>query len=119
MIVTDKTIQKPKRLFFDESLNITSWSEVERVAEEMKAEKGDAPEDLIHFIEKYGEMENIISEEAARRYIDMTRFADDEEKGKAFNDFYASLVSRLKPYDFVIKKKIFEHPSFSKLSEKE
>jgi len=119
MIVTDKKIQKPKRVYFNENLNISSWREVENVAEEMKAQRIGSPEELIRFIQKYGELENIVSEEAARRYIDMTRYADDEEKGKAFHTFYSSVVSRLKPYDFVIKKKIFEHPSFRELPEKE
>ena len=87
MIVTDKKIEKPQRRYFSEDLDISSWEEVKPLLEEMTGEALSSEGELITFLEKYGELENIVHEEAARRYIAMTRFADDEEKGKAFHTF--------------------------------
>ncbi len=115
MIVTDKKIEKPQRRYFSEDLDISSWEEVKPLLEEMTGEALSSEGELITFLEKYGELENIVHEEAARRYIAMTRFADDEEKGKAFHTFYASVVSQMKPYDFAFKKKIYENDYFQKL----
>jgi len=115
MIITDKRIEKPLRRYFKETLDISSWDEVKPLLESMTREALNSEVELIAFLEKYGELENIVHEEAARRYIDMTRFADDEEKGRAFHSFYASVVSQMKPYDFAFKKKIYENSYFQKL----
>jgi len=115
MIVTEKKIEKPQRRYFSETLDISSWEEVQPLLEDMKQEPLTSEGEIISFIEKYGELENIVHEEAARRYIDMTRFADNEEKGKAFHAFYASVVSKMKPYDFEFKKKIYENEFFKNL----
>ncbi|HPE21101.1 MAG TPA: M3 family metallopeptidase [Candidatus Mcinerneyibacteriales bacterium] len=115
MIVTDKKIKKPQRSYFSETLDISSWDEVKPLLEAMKEESLNSKKELLGFIEKYGELENIVHEEAARRYIDMTRFADNEEKGKAFHAFYASVVSQMKPYDFEFKKKIYDNKHFRSL----
>ncbi len=115
MIVTDKKIKKPQRSYFSETLDISSWDEVKPLLKAMKEEPLNSEKELLGFIEKYGELENIVHEEAARRYIDMTRFADNEEKGKAFHAFYASVVSQMKPYDFEFKKKIYDNKYFRSL----
>ena len=66
--------------------------------------------ELINFMEKVGELSDILAEEMAWRYINMTRFADDEKYSKKFNEFYAGVIAKTKPFDFKFNRKFYDSP---------
>ncbi|KAF2956858.1 M3 family oligoendopeptidase [Marinitoga sp. 38H-ov] len=109
MIVTDERIEKKPRKYFKNAINLNSWEEVKDELEKLLNEEINSVEDLLIFLEKWTELENILSEEMAWRYIRMT-CDTKEENSKAFNEFYANVVSPAQEYDFLLKKKFYESP---------
>ena len=110
MNFTDKKIVKKPRRYFAESLDVTKWENVEIELKKLDEEEITSPYELINFMEKNGELSDILSEEMAWRYINMTRFADNEEYSKKFNEFYAGVIAKTKPYDFKTNKKFYDSP---------
>jgi len=119
MNYTDKKIEKKPRIYFSEDLDVTKWENVETVLKGLEYEKINSAEELINFMEKTGELSNILSEEMAWRYINMTRFADNEEYSKKFNEFYAGVIAKTRPYDFKFNKKFYDSPYRKELDEKQ
>jgi len=114
----EKIVKKPRR-FFPKDLDITDWGKVENVLKKLESQKIESTVELIEFMEKISELSSIMSEEMAWRYITMTRFADDEENQKKFNDFYQNIISRAKPYNFKFNQKFYNNPYRKELSEEE
>ncbi|MCF7858002.1 MAG: M3 family oligoendopeptidase [Candidatus Cloacimonetes bacterium] len=117
MNYTDKKIVKKSRLYFPNDLDITKWENVEKVLRKLEKDEIKSADDLLKFMEKLGEFSDMISEEMAWRYITMTRFADNEEYAKKFNEFYAGIIAKSRPYDFKFNKKFYESPFRKKLDE--
>jgi len=117
MIKVAQKILKPARKYFDKNLDVTSWEKLEEIYQSLLATEINSAEELIAFMEKVSEMDAIIDEEMAWRYITMTRFADNDKNEKAFNDFYANIVSKIKPYTFKIQKKFYNSPFRKELTE--
>ncbi|NQV19259.1 MAG: M3 family oligoendopeptidase [Armatimonadetes bacterium] len=117
MYTTEK-ITKKKRRYFSEKLDITKWENVEKEMKKLESEEIKSAEELIKFMEKIGELSDILSEEMAWRYITMTRFADKEEYSQKYNEFYAGIIAKVQPYDFKFNKKFYESPFRKELDEK-
>ena len=86
MNFTDKKIVKKSRRYFSENLDVTKWKNVEIEMKKLDEEEITSTYELINFMEKIGELTDILSEEMAWRYINMTRFADNEEYSNKFNE---------------------------------
>ncbi len=110
MNYTDKKIEKKPRIYFKDDFDVTNWTDVEEKLNEILNFSINSAHDLITMLEKAGELNDIMSEEMAWRYITMTRFSDNPENAKKFNEFYANIVSKSIPYDFKLKKKFYESP---------
>lgn len=106
----DEKIVKKPRIYFPEDLDVTKWENVEKELKKLEGEKINSADKLIKFMEKIGELSDILDEEIAWRYITMTRFADKEEHAKAYNEFYANIISKVKPYNFKFNKKFYDSP---------
>ncbi|WGS64879.1 M3 family oligoendopeptidase [Marinitoga aeolica] len=109
MIVTNEKIEKKPRKYFKKEINLNIWEEVKGELEKLLNEKINSVEDLLTFLEKWSELESILSEEMAWRYIRMT-CDTKEENSKAFNEFYANIASPAQEYDFLLKKKFYDSP---------
>ncbi|SKC92092.1 M3 family oligoendopeptidase [Maledivibacter halophilus] len=115
-MLTDKGIEKKKRIYFDENFKADEWEEVEKEFKEIEGAQINSKDDLENLIEKYSELSYIIEETYAWKYIKMTCNADKPQYSKAFNQFYADIVSKSQPYDFRFKKKIYESPYKDEMS---
>ncbi len=118
MNYTNEKIVKGKRTYFREDLDITKWENVEKEMKKLEAEEINSAEGLIKYLEKVGELSDILPEEMAWRYITMTRFADKPENEKKFNEFYAGIIAKCKPYDFKFNRKFYDSPYRKELDEK-
>lgn len=110
MQLTNATIKKTPRNYYSQDLNIEDWSVVQEEWEKLINLPINNEKDLISFLEQSSELNSILSEEMAWRYIHMTCHADQEEYEKAFNDFYATIISQSQPFDFQVKKKYYDNP---------
>lgn len=117
MNYTDEKIVKKPRIYFSEDLDVTIWENVEKELKKLEKMPINSAEDLINFMEIDGELSDILSEQMARRYILMTRFADQEKHENDYNDFYANIIAKTRPYDFKFNKKFYDSPYRKELSE--
>ncbi len=117
MHLTDEKIVKKPRRFYPEDLDINNCEVLEREMQALLDTPLPTPEALIEWMERYSELGYIIGDRMAWLYIKMTCHADDEEKEKAFNTFYADIITPLKPYDFRVLKKFYDSPARKLLSE--
>ncbi len=108
-------IQKKERKYFNKDFKADDWNSVEKEFKGIESYEVQSMEDLELLIKKYSELNYIIGEAYAWKYIKMTCKADKKENSKDFNDFYAQVVSKSRPYDFRFKKKIYESPYKDKL----
>jgi hypothetical protein len=113
MHLTDEKIVKKPRRFYPEDLDINNCEVLEREMQALLDTPLPTPEALIEWMERYSELGYIIGDRMAWLYIKMTCHADDEEKEKAFNTFYADIITPLKPYDFRVLKKFYDSPRAS------
>lgn len=109
-MLKDGTIEKKKRIYFNEEFKADKWDSVEKELKGIEAQGINSKEDLEVLIEKYSELSYIIEETYAWKYIKMTCNADKPEYSKDFNEFYAQVISKSQPYDFRFKKKVYESP---------
>ncbi len=119
MWMTDEGIKRPARRHLGEDFNVEDWSEVKKALDALLAAKAESKEDLEDLIAREFELSSVISEEMAKRYIEMTRFADVEANSARFNEFYSGVVSKTEPYSFKFKKMVFESPYLKELPAKE
>ena len=117
MNYTDAKIIKKPRLYFAEELDVTIWENVENELKKLKEMPINSADDLIKFMEIEGELSDILSEQMARRYILMTRFADQEKYENDYNEFYANIMAKTRPYNFEFNKKFYDSPYRKELSE--
>ncbi|KLO24840.1 M3 family oligoendopeptidase [Marinitoga sp. 1155] len=116
MIITNEKIEKKPRKFYNKEINLNSWDDVKNELESLLDEKINSVNDLLKFLEKWSEFDAILSEEMAWRYIRMT-CDTKEENSKAFNEFYANIISPASEYDFLLKKKFYESPYRNELKD--
>jgi len=119
MNYSDEKIIKKKRRYFPEELDLTIWENVEKELIALEKLEINSADELILFMEKISELSDILDEEMAWRYINMTRFADQEEYSNSYNEFYAGVISKTKPYDFKFNLKFYNSPYRKQLSEEE
>ncbi len=113
----DLKVSKRKRVYFDENFSAFNKEALEKEFVSLLGMDLRNKEELITFLEKCGELSDIIGEEYAWKYIDMTRFADNESYQKEFNDFYSTAISLSMSYDFKLKKKFYESPLRKEITE--
>lgn len=106
--LTDEKLAKRQWKYFPEDFDLTNWEVVAGALEEILAREINQVEDLLEMIKRYSEFQRILRNELAWRYINMTRYADQEQYTQAYNDFYANIASKVIPYDFKLKKKFYD-----------
>jgi len=116
MIYTSEKVKKKERRFYKD-LDSTDAEAIIAKLNELINTKIENEKDLIEIVERFTELEDIIREEMGWRYINMTRFADKKEYAEKFNDYFANIVSRAKPYSVKLEKKIYDSPISKNISD--
>jgi oligoendopeptidase F len=107
--MTDRITRKTRK-YFTEAFQPTDWAQIETELKALLEMPINSAADLLTFMEKDSELQFIMDEEGAWRYIRMTCHADDKALEDAFNDFYSNILGKWRPYDFEIKKRFYDSP---------
>lgn len=110
MFITNEKVQKRARIFFPENFDVTSWEKIKKELDLLESSVFSSVSDIFTYLEKYSEFSNMLSEEIAWRYIKMTCHADNEEYEENYNEYIKNIISKIKPYEFKLKKKFFDSP---------
>ena len=99
-------IHKPKRKFVKEGLKINAWEDVKPYFEDLLERVINSKVDLEHWLKDRSELDAVLEEDAAWRYIRMTIDTREESLSEAYKVFVTQIQPQLAPYDDKLNRKL-------------
>lgn len=104
-----------KRRFLPEDLKIDSWQTIENYFKDLEERQINSVEDLQEWLLDCSEIEAVLEEDLAWRYIKMNIDTTDAELAEAFNFFVSKIQPNIAPYSNKLDKKLIDSPYLSEL----
>jgi len=108
-------IAKKKRHFIAEDIQIDSWEIIRPYFEDLLNRPIDTKDDLVLWLADRSELEAVLEEDAAWRYIRMTIDTRDEELTNAYTLFVTQIQPEIAPYDDKLNEKLIRSAYFDEL----
>lgn len=105
-----------QRHYLNPDFKITNWDALKPLLDELKNREIQSAEDLKKWLKDHSELEAVISEDGAWRYIKMTCNTQDEALQNDFNFFVTEIEPHLAPYANDLNKKLVESPFLNALT---
>ncbi len=106
MAVTVEPLKRPKRQFLPEDFVSTSWEKLKPYFDDLLARPVDAMSDLKRWFADRSELESIISEDLAWRYIRMTCYTENQDYLKSYQDFVQNIQPEIAPVSDQLNRKV-------------
>jgi len=106
-----------QRHFVPEGYQITTWESLQPFYDQLIQADPDTLADLKALLKKASELEAVVSEDMAWRYINMTRHTQDKEAVERYQYFIKDILPHLSIYEDKLNKKIANHPHFESLED--
>jgi len=97
--------QRPARKFLPENFTVASWETLKPFFDNLLERKIDSVNDLKNWFHDRSELESVISEDMAWRYIRMTCYTENQEYSKAYQDFIVNIQPEIAPVADQLNKK--------------
>lgn len=110
---------KPVRNFLPQKLAIDTWTTIEPYFKDLMERKISSVKELEKWLKDRSELEAVISEEMAWRYIKMTCDTTDTAVSESFNYFVSEIEPHIAPYNNNLNKKLISSEFISKLNKSE
>lgn len=107
--MTSKTInipQKPKRKFLPNNLVIDAWEKLLPFYEDLKSREINTLSDLEKLLHDRSELEAVLEEDMAWRYIKMNIDTTNEDFKEAFEFFVTQISPNIAPYEDALNRKV-------------
>jgi oligoendopeptidase F len=98
-------VARPERKFLPEPFKVTSWDELKPYFDNLLNRNLNSAESLRQWFRDRSELEAIISEDLAWRYINMTCYTDNEEYSEKYEDFVVNIQPQIAPVSDQLNKK--------------
>ena len=95
-----------ERKFLDQSFRVTTWEELKPYFDELLNREIGNKEELIQWFKYRSELESVVSEDLAWRYIKMTCDTENEDIRNHFNDFVQNIEPQIAPLSDALNKKV-------------
>ena len=102
--------QRPPRRFLPETFTVTDWAALEPYFIELRDRPIDSAEELESWLLDRSELESVLSEDLAWRYIRMTCDTQDQARAEAFQYFVNEVEPQVAPYDHALNEKMVASP---------
>jgi len=102
------TFAKPKRKFLPENFTIDAWQKLEPYFKKLNDKKNETITDLKEWLLNRSELEAVISEDMAWRYIHMTCDTTNKEYLDSYNFFVNEIEPNIAPYSNSFNKKLID-----------
>lgn len=99
-------ITRPTRSFVDQNLEIEDWNSIEPYFKDLVDRNIDTKEDFLRWLKDQSELEAILEEDAAWRYIKMTINTKDEELSKSYTFFTSEIQPKIAPFEDQLNNKL-------------
>lgn len=104
MIAAEK-LERPARKFLPETFTITGWEQLKPYFDKLLEREITSVDELRNWLSDRSELESVISEDFAWRYINMTRFTENETYSKAYQDFVENIQPKMAPVSDQLNRK--------------
>ena len=111
--------KRPTRNFLREDFKVTSWDVLKPHFESLLERNIDSAEALKKWFLDRSELESVIAEDLAWRYIQMTCFTENETYRKHYQDFIENIQPQIAPVSDKLNKKAADSIHLDSLSEKQ
>lgn len=101
-------IEKKQRNFLPQDLKIGKWEDLKNYFEDLDQRVLNSKEELQKFLEDISELEAVLEEDLAWRYIQMTINTRDEQLSKSYSDFVSHIQPKISPFEDRFNRKINE-----------
>lgn len=112
-------IVRPKRHFIDENLVIDSWDKISKYFDDLVNREISSLIEFRQWLDDQSELEAVLEEDLAWRYIRMTINTRDEELTKKYTFFVSEIQPKIAPYDDQLNKKMVALPYLDELDKEE
>lgn len=113
-----EVLTRPTRIFLPEEFVLETWENLESYFDLLLKADIDTEEQLRAWFKNRSELEAVISEDLAWRYINMTRFTENEAYSKRYQYFVEHIQPKIAPVSDALNKKASQ-AKFLYLLEKE
>lgn len=103
-------LEKPKRKFVDKNFSITTWDDVNQYYQDLLNRSIDSKKEFKKWLEDRSEMEAVLAENFAWRYIQMTIDTRDEKLKEDYMFFVREIQPRLSPLENDLNIKLAASP---------
>lgn len=103
-------ISKPVRSFVAADLEIDSWESIETYYQDLLDRSIETLPDFKQWLSDQSELEAVLEENAAWRYIKMTIDTTDKELSEAYTFFVTEIQPKLAPFEDKLNQKLADSP---------
>ena len=107
--------EKLKRELLPQEFNVENWAQLEPYYKELKARPLSSAKELEKWLRDLSELDCIVSEDGAWRYIRMTCDTVKKEYTDAYNFFVEQISPHIEPYVDAFNKKLVASPFLAQL----
>ncbi|WP_340153752.1 M3 family oligoendopeptidase [uncultured Marivirga sp.] len=108
-----------ERQFLPKDFKVKDWETLKPYFEKLLNQDIDSDADLKKWFADLSELEAVVSEDMAWRYIKMTCDTTDEKLAASFEDFVRNIQPHIAPYSDKLNRKALASPHLSAVKEKE
>lgn len=98
-------VERPKRKFLPENFAATDWPGLKPYFDNLLSRELNSVAAMRNWFCDRSELESIISEDMAWRYINMTRYTENQEYSKRYEDFVVNIQPQIAPVSDQLNKK--------------
>lgn len=98
-------IKRPTRKFLPEDFVLTSWGRLKPFFDDLLERPLNSTQDLRKWFADRSELESVISEDLAWRYIRMTCYTENQEYLKSYQDFIQNIQPEIAPVSDKLNRK--------------
>ncbi|MDP5099051.1 MAG: M3 family oligoendopeptidase, partial [Crocinitomicaceae bacterium] len=99
-------IERPTRKFIDDQLVIKDWSSISPYFEDLLNRTLNSKEDFLLWLYDQSELEAILEEDSAWRYIKMSIDTTSEELSKSYSFFVSEIQPKIAPFEDQLNRKL-------------
>ncbi len=114
---TTTKIERKKRRFLPEEFAITEWQHIKPFYQQLLDREINSAEDLKSWFTDRSELESVISEDLAWRYINMTCDTTNQEFQENYQFFVTQIKPQIAPFNNELNKKALESPFWEEIRE--
>ena len=108
-------LEKPTRTFLPNELIIDEWKKLEKYFEDLKNREIKSKADLEKWLKDLSELEAVVEEDEAWRYIKMSINTADENLRNSYSFFVTEIQPQIAPYSHQFDLKLVNSPFLKEL----